>query len=102
MVCKPGFGYKENVLLRRLPQSIPDLIIYLSKESLKGVHRNQSPMDDYGFAENRHYLEGGDLPDETFGLVVSEYSRFVGIDGTFKGGIQYLYFNQALTPPSIY
>ena len=91
-----GFGYKENVLLSEIAP-VDSGYNYLSFEGIaqKEFIENGAQWTTMALLENRHYLEGGDLPDETFGLVVSEYSRFVGIDGTFKGGIQYLYFNQA-------
>ena len=91
-----GFGYKENVLLSEIAP-IDSGFNYLSFEGIaqKEFIETGAQWTTMALVENRHYLEGSDLPDETFGLVVSEYSRFLGIDGTLKGGIQYLYFNQA-------
>ena len=91
-----GTGYRKNVLLSEIAP-IDSSFNYLSFEGIaqKEFIATGAQWTTMGLVENRHYFEGDDLPDETFGLVLSEYSRFVGIDGTFKGGFQYLYFNQA-------
>ncbi len=91
-----GMGFKENVLLSEIAP-IDSSFNYLSFEGIaqKEFIETGAQWTTMALVENRHYFEGGDLPDEAFGLMVSEYARYVGIDGTLRGGVQYLYFNQA-------
>ena len=58
-------------------------------------------MDDYGSAGESPLFRGGDLPDETFGLVVSSIVDLW--ESTVRSKVEFsTYIFQALTPPSIY
>lgn len=91
-----GYGYKENVLFSEIvPVDSP-----FSYFSVEGITQREfietgAEWTTMLLLDNRHYSKGNDLPDETFGLLLSEYGRYLTIDGQITGGVQYVYFKQA-------
>ncbi len=94
--ARAGYGYKENVLYSEVAP-IDSPFAYLGIEGIaqrEFVERG-SEWTTMLLLDNRSFTKGADLPDETFGLLLSQYSRYVGLDGELTGGLQYVYFNQA-------
>ncbi len=91
-----GFGYKENVLFSEIVP-VDSSFAYVGLEGI--AQRDFLAVDGEWttmyLLDNRSYLDGGDLSDETFGLLLSEFGRFVTVDGKLTAGVQYIYFNQA-------
>jgi hypothetical protein len=91
-----GFGYKENVLFSEIaPVDSP--FIFASVEGIASHEfiETGGEWTTMLLLDNYHFTKASDLPDETFGLLLSEYGRYVTIDGRLSGGVQYVYFKQA-------
>ncbi|MEM9160040.1 MAG: hypothetical protein AAGB46_13425 [Verrucomicrobiota bacterium] len=91
-----GIGYKENVLYSEvLPQD--SMFSYADLEGMaKGEMFNLgAEWTLMGLGEFRHYNDIDGVPDETFGLVLGEFSKSIGLFGEAGLGVQYLYVNQA-------
>ncbi len=91
-----GYGYKENVLFSEIvPIDSPFAYVGLEGIAQREFIESGGEWTTMALLDNRHYFNGGDLPDETFGLLLSEYGKYVTVDGKLTGGVQYIYFNQA-------
>lgn len=91
-----GYGYRENVLFSEIAP-VDSTFGYVSFEGIAHKEFTQTGGDWTSMAllDNRRYFQRSNLPDETFGLLLTEYGRFLTIDGRLTGGLQYVYFNQA-------
>ena len=91
-----GYGYRENALFSEIVP-VDSTFGYVSFEGIAQKEFTQTGGDWTSMAllDNRHYFQGDDLPEETFGLLLTEYGRYLTIDGRLTGGLQYVYFNQA-------
>lgn len=91
-----GIGYRENVLYSEI-LPVDSTFRYLSFEGVtqKNFIATGAEWTTMFLLDNRSYLQVDDLPDETFGMFLSEFGKYVTIDGRLAAGIQYVYLNQA-------
>jgi len=93
---RAGYGYKENVLYSEIvPLDSPFAYIGVEGIAQREFFEQGAEWTTMLLLDNRHFSKGDDLPDETFGLLLSQYGRHIAIDGKLTGGLQYVYFNQA-------
>lgn len=91
-----GVGYRENVLFSEIaPVDSPFIYVGVEGITTREFFDLGSEWTTMLLLDNHHFTKGEDLPEETFGLLLSEYSRYVTIDGRLSGGLQYVYFKQA-------
>ena len=91
-----GFGYKGNVLFSEIaPLDSPFIFAGVEGITSHEFIETSAEWTTMLLLDNYHFTKGSDLPDETFGLLLSEYGRYVTIDGRLSSGLQYVYFKQA-------
>ncbi len=91
-----GVGYKENVLFSEIaPVDSPFAYVGVEGITTHEFIELGSEWTAMALLDNRHFTKGHDLPDETFGLFLTEYGQYVTVDGRISGGLQYVYFKQA-------
>lgn len=91
-----GLGYKENVLFSEI-LPVDSAFSYVSLEGVaqRDFLASGAEWVSVLLLDNRSYTQVDDLPDETFAMFLSEFSKHVTIDGRLTAGVQYVYFNQA-------
>ena len=91
-----GLGYKENVLFSEI-LPVDSAFNYLSVEGVmqKDFIESGAEWVSIFLLDNRNYWQVDDLPDETFGMFVSEFGKHMTVDGRLAASFQYVYLNQA-------
>ncbi len=91
-----GFGYKENVLFSEI-LPVDSAFNYVSVEGAvqKEFIASGAEWVSIFLLDNRNYWQVDDLPNETFGMFLSEFGKHVTVDGRLAASFQYVYLNQA-------
>ena len=91
-----GLGYKENVLFSEI-LPVDSAFNYLSVEGVmqKDFIESGAEWVSIFLLDNRSYWQVDDLPDETFGMFLSEFGRHMTVDGRLAASFSYVYLNQA-------
>lgn len=91
-----GLGYKENVLFSEI-LPVDSAFNYLSVEGVmqKDFVESGAEWVSIFLLDNRSYWQVDDLPDETFGMFLSEFGRHMTVDGRLAASFSYVYLNQA-------
>ncbi|MDG2167301.1 MAG: hypothetical protein P8L44_05150 [Opitutales bacterium] len=91
-----GLGYKENVLFSEI-LPVDSAFNYFSMEGVvqKDFVESGAEWVSIFLLDNRNYWQVDDLPDETFGMFLSEFGRHMTIDGRLAASFRYVYLNQA-------
>ena len=91
-----GIGYRENALFSEI-LPIDSSFAYTGIEGAvqKDFISSGSEWTTMFLLDNRSYLSRSDLPDETFGMFISEFGNYLTVDGRAALEFQYIYLSQA-------
>ena len=96
IAASAGLGYRENALYSEI-LPIDSSFAYAAVEGgmQKDFISSGAEWVTMFMLDNRSYLSRSDLPDETFGMLMSEFGKYATIDGRVALEFQYVYLSQA-------